>query len=165
MQRNYTNNTASSSTAKNIPFLSTLEMEQLNSPPPRSTTLRGKLNSMHSKIARRYDKPTKPSKERRVSLTHQYSQRHRRPVQSMQSTDGTGKSTLTTEADGNTSPEARARAQLHNQRKKGPQTRCDGLCLTKSFQNTRIFQNLGCQAWVKLVRSLLYPPACPKVVK
>ena len=38
----------------------------------------------------------------------------------MQSTDGTGKSTLTTEADGNTSPEARARAQLHNQRKKGP---------------------------------------------
>jgi hypothetical protein len=118
--------TTATTTNKSIPFLSTAELAQLNSPPPRASSLRGKLNSMHRKIEKRYEIPTRPAKEQRVTLAQKYSQKHRRPVQSVVSSSKNiiGKMTsMVNEDTKNQSPEARAKQQLRAQQRKGADRR------------------------------------------
>tara|TARA_B110000090_G_scaffold207754_1_gene259884 strand:+ start:85 stop:5337 length:5253 start_codon:yes stop_codon:yes gene_type:complete len=118
-----TSGSIASAANKSIPFLSTAEMDHLHSPPPRASSLRAKLISMHSKSTRRYDKPTKPTKEPRITLTQKYSQKHRRSVQigAASSANILGKHTSTSDKDETQpSPETRAKLQLRAQQQRGP---------------------------------------------
>ena len=119
-----TSGSIASAANKSIPFLSNAEMDHLNSPPPRASSLRAKLISMHSKSTRRYDKPTKPTKEPRMTLTQKYSQKHRRSVHigaASSSVNILGKHASTPDQDETQqSPETRAKMQLRAQQQRGP---------------------------------------------